>query len=110
MDASRGWRMAWRRLGRTRTHARVPALDCVAARSGAGTVGEYLPGSGGYSLRWAGAGPPRQLRERIKCDQSPVADQLSRRAVEDWRAMALPAAGRTHGPLGRCGDGFGSGP
>jgi redox-sensitive bicupin YhaK (pirin superfamily) len=37
-------------------------------------------GTGAYFRRWAGACPPRKLRNRDKCDQSPVTDELPRRA------------------------------
>jgi len=42
----------------------------------------------------AGACPPRQLWNCDKYDQSPVADELSRRASDGWRTMELSAARR----------------
>src|SRR5206468_12286929 len=46
-------------------------------------------------------GPARVLRNRDKCDPSPVTDELPRRAFEGWRTLELPAAHRAHGALGR---------
>src|SRR6266852_657910 len=111
MDAGRRWRLAWWRLRRTGTDAGLPALDRLAARTRAGTIGEHLSVTRGYSPRWAGACPSRQLRHRDKFDQSPIAaDELSRRAFEGWRTLELPAARRPHCPLDRRGEGFRSDP
>src|ERR1700694_5503837 len=110
MDAGWRWRLAWWRIRRTGTDAGLPALDRVAARTRTGIIGERLSVTGGYSPRWAGAHPPRQLRNRDKFDQSPVADQLPRRAFEGWRTLELSAARRAHCPLGRRRDGHHSGP
>src|SRR5882762_8310061 len=71
MDAGRPRRLAWRRRRRTGMDAGLPALDRLAARARGGTIGERLSGTGAYSQRWAGACPPRQLRNRDKCDQAP---------------------------------------
>src|SRR5258708_960650 len=54
--------LEWMRTG---TDTGLPAMDCLAARTRVGSVGERLSAAGGHSSRWAGAGPPRQLRE---CD------------------------------------------
>src|SRR6266404_2746919 len=110
MDAGRRRRLAWRRRRRTGTDAGLPALDRLAARARAGTIGERLSGTRGYSPRWAGACPARQLRNRVKCDRSPVADELPRRAFEGWGTLELPAGRRAHCPLDSPGDGFRSGP
>src|SRR6202521_5637402 len=110
MDAGRWWRLAWWRLRRTGTDPGLPALDRLAARTRAGTIGELLPVTGGCSPRWARACPPRQLRKRDKCDQSPVADELPRRTFEGWRTLELPAARRAHCPLDGRGQGFRCGP
>src|SRR6266849_1070770 len=110
MDARWWRRLAWWRLRRTGTDARLPALDSLAARTRAGTIGERLPVTGGDSPRWAGACPPRQLRHRDKFDQSPVTDELPRRAFEGWRTLELPAARRPRCPLDRRGEGFRSDP
>src|SRR6266404_5305874 len=106
MYAGRRRRLAWRRHGRTGTDAGLPALDRLAARTGVGTIGERLSGAEGYSPRWAGACPPRQLRNRDKFDQSPVTDQLPRRAFESWRTLELSAARRAQCPLDRRRDGL----
>src|SRR5258705_4876166 len=99
MDAGRRRRLAWRRRRRTGTDPGLPALDRLAARARAGTIGERLSGTEGYSQRSAGAGAPRQLRGRDECDQSPVTDALPRRAVEGWRTLELPADRRAHSAL-----------
>src|SRR5579862_202763 len=109
MDAGRRRSLAWRRGRRTGADARLPALDCLAARVGTRTIGERLSGAGGYSPRWAGARPPRQLRSRYKYDQNLVADKLPRGPFESGRALELPAALRAHGSLDRRRDGLRSG-
>src|SRR5260370_2454869 len=109
MESGRRGRLAWRRTRRGGTDAGLPALDRFAARTRAGTIGERLSVTGGHSPRWAGPCPPRQLRNRDQRNQSPVADELSRRAFEGWRTLELPAAPRAHSPLDRRRDGFGSG-
>src|SRR6267143_2624329 len=106
MDAGRWRRLAWWRLRRTGTDAGLPALDRLTARTRAGTIGERLPVTGGDSPQWAGACLPRQLRHRDKFDQSPVTDELPRRAFEGWRTLEVPAAGRAHCPLDRRRDGL----
>src|SRR5882762_7066924 len=105
MDAGRRRCLARWRLRRTGTDAGLPALDRLAARTRAGTIGERLSVTGGHSPRRAGTCPPRQLWKRDKCNQSPVADELSRRALEGWRTLELPAARRAHCPLDRRRDG-----
>src|ERR1700681_140870 len=101
MDAGRRRRLAWWRHRRIGTNAGLPALDRLAARTRAGTIGERLSVTGGHSPKWAGACPPRKLRNRDKCDQSPVADELPRRAFEGWRTLELPATRRAHCALDR---------
>src|SRR5712691_11322740 len=105
MGTDRRRRLAWRRCRRTGTDAGLPALGRLAARARGGTIGERLSGTGAYSERWAGACPPRQLRNRDKSDQSPVTDELPRRAFEGWRTLELPAAHRAHRALDRRRDG-----
>src|SRR5580704_7473272 len=99
MDAGRRRRLARRRGRRTRADAGLPVVDRVAARAGTRTIAERLSGAGGYSPRWAGACPPRHLRNRDKFDQGPVTDELPRRAFEGRRTLELPATGRAHSPL-----------
>ena len=48
--------------------------------------------------RWSGARPARPLRFGIERHRVPVADQLSRRATEGRRALALLAPGGPHRP------------
>ena len=67
-------RLAWWRTRRAGTDAGLPALDCLASRTRAGNIGERLSFTGSHSPRWAGANPPRHLRNCDKRDQSLVAD------------------------------------
>src|SRR5437879_306737 len=101
MDAGRWRRLAWRRHRRGGTDARLPALDRLAARARARAIGERLSGTRSYSQRWAGACPARQLRNRDKFAQSPITDELPRRAFGSWTALELSAARQAHGPLDR---------
>src|ERR1700751_4175925 len=110
MDAGRRRRLAWWRLRRTGADAGLPALDRIAARTRAGTIGERLSGTRGYSPRWASACPPRQARKREQCDQSSISDELSRRAFEGWTKLELPAPRPANCPLDCRGDGLRSGP
>src|SRR4029077_19137844 len=68
----------------------------LAARTRAGIIGERLSVTRGYSPQWAGACPPRQLRNRDECDQCPVADDylaVRLKARERWSYQ--PPAGHT---------------
>src|SRR5882757_6509520 len=99
MDASRRRRLAWRRPRGTGPDARLPAVDCLAARPRTRNIGERLSGTGRDSPRWAGARPPGQPRNCDKFDQSPGADELPRDTFESRRTLALSAARWAHGPL-----------
>src|SRR5258706_13872118 len=101
MDAGRRWRLAWWRIRRTGADAGLPALDRLAAGTRTGTIGECLSVTGRYFPRWAGACPPRQLRHRDKRNQIPVADELSRRALEVGRTLEPPASRHSHCFLAR---------
>ena len=106
VDAGRRRRVAWRRGGRVRDARAVSSFGspCHPSSSSAPSA-EPLPWSRDIPRDGPASGASRQLRGRDERHRGPVADQLSCRAAEERRALALSAARRPHGPLVAIGSG-----
>ena len=91
--------------GQFRPLARLPAVAGPAAERGARPLGKHLSEPRGNSVGRPGLGPAGQLRGRRQPARGAVADQLSRRAPQGRRDLALRSARRPRRRLDRFGVG-----
>ncbi len=101
MVQGRRRRMAWRRRRQLRPVSRIPALARLAVRTRTRAGRKHLPKAAGRSREGTCRRLARHPRRGVEPAKGAVLDQLSGRAAQGRRNLALRAARRSHDLLGR---------